>query len=99
MSFKGSYTYATAKALDATLAETSELLDDPDMPSPFDGEIERKGLTLRIEIDTSCPSDWYFTYEAIIETLAQAAKSGSVEATCEGESETIEAGPDEDDDE
>ena len=91
MSFKGSYTYATAKALDATLAESSELLDDPDMPSPFDGEIERKGLTLRIEIDTSCPSDWYFT--------SQAAKSGSVEATCEGESETIEAGPAEDDDE
>jgi hypothetical protein len=102
MSFKGSYTYADADAVETAISAASVMLDGEDMPSPFESdEISRKGLTLTIEIDTSCPSDWYFTYEGIVETLAEHAKSGNVKATIDDESETIPAGPpdDEDDDE
>jgi hypothetical protein len=99
--FKGSYRYDSAKTVKRAIASVRELLaeEDDDLPDPFeDGELVDDGLTIKVDVDTSAPSDWFFVYESLVETLASLAESGSVTSTQDGdESDTYPAGADEDD--
>ena len=102
MTFKGVYRYAGTSELEAAIAAVRELVEgeDDDFPDLFeDGGLRRKGLELKVDVDWSAPSDFYFAYETIVEALAERAIAGSVESTLEGVdgTEVFPAGPRDDD--
>jgi hypothetical protein len=84
MTFSGVYRYASAPELEAAVAEVSELLDAEDdeaLASGFDKALRRRGIELRIELDTECPRDWYLAYETLVELLAARATTGTVDGS------------------
>jgi hypothetical protein len=84
MTFSGVFRYASASELEAAVAEVSELLDAEDdeaLASGFDKALRRRGIELRIELDITCPRDWYLAYESLVELLATRASSGAVDGS------------------
>ena len=96
MTFKGVYRYADVGELEAALDEVQQylagLVEADDFSLSFDTEVKRGDLEITVDIDTSCPDDWRHIYESVIETLAEHAIDGKVEATIEG-AEGVETFP------
>jgi hypothetical protein len=78
VTFSGSYRYASAADLEASLAAIQELIDGEDDDLVPALELKRKGCELRIRVDTTCARDAYLAYETVIETLSTRAIDGEV---------------------
>ena len=95
VTFSGVYRYASAPDLEAAVAEVSELLDAEDddvLAGGFDRALRRRGIELRIALDTECPRDWYLAYESLVELLAARACSGAVDASLDDTARSYAAG-------
>lgn len=95
MTFSGVYRYASASELEAAVAEVSELLDaeeDEALAGGFDQALRRRGIELRIALDTECPRDWYFAYETLVELLAARACAGAVDGSLDGSAKSYPGG-------
>lgn len=78
MTFRGAYRFASAAELDAAIVAIEELIDaEPDDLVPALA-LHRRGVELRVTVDTVCARDSYLAYETLIETLATFASSGEV---------------------
>ena len=93
MRFSGVYRYASVENLDVAITAVQALLDaeDEDFAGDFDTALGRRGVELRIRLDTECLRDWYFAYETLIETLAAHAIAGEVEASIDDKVTTYPA--------
>ncbi|HEY1816300.1 MAG TPA: hypothetical protein VGG74_28325 [Kofleriaceae bacterium] len=93
-SFVGSYRFDSPSAIQKALGELAEVLEDEDIPDPFDaGEIVIDDTEVRFSITGPRPSPWFDHYDTIVETFADHALSGEVAVVCEGETEIYKAGP------
>jgi hypothetical protein len=86
MTFDGSYRFASPDDLDAAIEAVRELLEseEEELAGDFDTALRRRGVELRIHIDTECPRDWYYAYATLVEMLAERAVAGTVEGRLEG---------------
>lgn len=82
----GTLDYASASAATKAVDQLDRLIvgDDPDFRSYFeevrDTAFVINGASLQVEIYLSGPGDFWFSIEAIAETLAKAARSGHLDA-------------------
>jgi hypothetical protein len=90
MRFEGKLGYEDGAAAGEALARAKALLeeDDEDLRELFADEtdpfIRVSAETIKVTIELSGPSDWWFSLEGVIETLAETATSGFVDGDLEG---------------
>src|SRR6187200_1730299 len=97
MAFRGEYTYADAKQLEAALGDVREMVDDTfdtdsrlfrDMfVQDWERVLRRNGLTLVVDVSTYGPPFLYESFESVVELLADAAVEGNVDGKLEGTDE------------
>lgn len=82
--FQGHFTFPDEAARTAAEADLQELLDgeDPELIAILDADeaLRFEGATAHVQVALSGPSDWFFALEAVVETLAQHASAGQVDA-------------------
>ena len=85
--FKGQLTFAGKKALRSALEEVKQELAEEDedfrafVLGSFDQFFRPDGATLHVEINSSGPGDYALAFDAMMESLAEQAASGTIEWT------------------
>jgi hypothetical protein len=89
MRFEGKLVYANRAAADEAVARARELLseEDEDLRQIFAEDpsfMRMVDETITVSIALSGPSDWWFSFEGLVETLAETAETGFVDGVLEG---------------
>jgi len=84
--FKGTLTYASAKAAKAAVAALAQAIDDEGCDSfVVPDELKVKGAAIAIDVDTSGPATMWEETLHFVEVLASSADSGAIKCWFDGE--------------
>jgi hypothetical protein len=89
MQFEGKLVYASRAAADEARERVRELLaeDDEDLRRIVAEDPSFMRIvdeTIAVSISLSGPSHWWFSFEGLVETLAETAETGFVDGVLEG---------------